>query len=224
MDQPALIGPLGVRGLALSLSIADWKIIGGYDSTVLQRIRDENDGGLYVSGSGTLVRQLLAEGLVVCVPVDSGPRSSPLRRERKARQLVACELRAIREWCPLLELPLVASNECPKVSPTTHGQWDTLAVLGTTLPCCPTVSRGDLRTPTAEIFGSNGPLCGVSLDQAEAWARSQSRICHSLPEDPTAPLPPTSPRGRDPHDRKQVRDGSNRLEPTAPLEDVIQSR
>ena len=43
---------------------ADSEIIGGYDPTVIQRIKDDNSGGLYVSGSGTLVRQLLADGLV----------------------------------------------------------------------------------------------------------------------------------------------------------------
>ncbi len=64
-----------------TLEEATWansKLIGGYDSTVIQRIKDDNEGGLYVSGSGTLVRQLLADGLVdelhLCVyPVTRGP-------------------------------------------------------------------------------------------------------------------------------------------------------
>ncbi len=43
---------------------ANSEIIGGYDSTVIQRIKGDNNGGLYVSGSGTLVRRLLADGLV----------------------------------------------------------------------------------------------------------------------------------------------------------------
>jgi dihydrofolate reductase len=50
-----------------TLTEATWansEIIGGYDPTVIQRIKDDNSGGLYVSGSGTLVRQLLADGLV----------------------------------------------------------------------------------------------------------------------------------------------------------------
>jgi dihydrofolate reductase len=49
-----------------TLTDATWansEIIGGYDPTVIQRIKD-NNGALYVSGSGTLVRQLLADGLV----------------------------------------------------------------------------------------------------------------------------------------------------------------
>ena len=35
---------------------ANSEIIGGYDAAVIQRIKDEHDGDLYVSGSGTLVK------------------------------------------------------------------------------------------------------------------------------------------------------------------------
>ena len=57
---------------------ANSEIIGGYDPTVIQRLKEDNDGGLYVSGSGTLVRQLLDDGLVdelhLCVyPCTRGP-------------------------------------------------------------------------------------------------------------------------------------------------------
>jgi len=50
-----------------SLDEATWansEIIGGYDPAVIQRIKNDHDGDLYVSGSGTLVRQLLDDGLV----------------------------------------------------------------------------------------------------------------------------------------------------------------
>jgi dihydrofolate reductase len=40
------------------------RIIGPYDPDAVRALKDEVDGGLYVSGSGTLVRALLADGLV----------------------------------------------------------------------------------------------------------------------------------------------------------------
>jgi dihydrofolate reductase len=50
-----------------TLTTATWRnseIIGPYDPHVIRNLKDEVDGGLYVSGSGTLVRALLADGLV----------------------------------------------------------------------------------------------------------------------------------------------------------------
>ena len=50
-----------------SLKTATWrnsKIVGAYDAATIRRIKDDTDGGIYVSGSGTLVRALLADGLV----------------------------------------------------------------------------------------------------------------------------------------------------------------
>jgi dihydrofolate reductase len=38
--------------------------LGGYDAEAIRRLKDETDGTVYVSGSGTLVRGLLADGLV----------------------------------------------------------------------------------------------------------------------------------------------------------------
>jgi dihydrofolate reductase len=38
--------------------------IGGYDADAIRRIKAERDGVIYISGSGTLVRALLREGLV----------------------------------------------------------------------------------------------------------------------------------------------------------------
>ena len=43
---------------------ANSEIIGRYDPATIQRIKNDNDEDLYVSGSGTLVSQLLDDGLV----------------------------------------------------------------------------------------------------------------------------------------------------------------
>ncbi|MFN2560219.1 MAG: dihydrofolate reductase family protein [Jatrophihabitans sp.] len=48
-------------------SADEWQnssILGGYDPAAIRRLKDEVDGGIYISGSGTLVRALLADGLV----------------------------------------------------------------------------------------------------------------------------------------------------------------
>jgi len=57
------------------------KVVGPYDAGAIRRLKDEVDGDLYTSGSGTLVRAMLADGLVdelhLCVyPLTrgSGPR------------------------------------------------------------------------------------------------------------------------------------------------------
>lgn len=50
-----------------TLTRADWRnstVLGPYDPDVIRRLKDDVGGGLYVSGSGTLVRALLADGLV----------------------------------------------------------------------------------------------------------------------------------------------------------------
>jgi len=46
---------------------ADWNnsvVLGGYDADRIRRVASEEDGDVYVSGSATLVRALLADGLV----------------------------------------------------------------------------------------------------------------------------------------------------------------
>jgi dihydrofolate reductase len=40
------------------------KVVGPYDPDAIRRLKDEVDGDLYVSGSATLVRAMLADGLV----------------------------------------------------------------------------------------------------------------------------------------------------------------
>lgn len=50
-----------------TLQSADWNnstILGGYSADKIQALKDQVDGGIYVSGSGTLVRAMLADGLV----------------------------------------------------------------------------------------------------------------------------------------------------------------
>ena len=39
-------------------------VVGGYDPEVIRRLKDDAAGDVYISGSGTLVRALLADGLV----------------------------------------------------------------------------------------------------------------------------------------------------------------
>ena len=50
-----------------TLTDATWRnsqIVGPYDPDAIRRLKDEVDGSLYVSGSITLVRAMLADGLV----------------------------------------------------------------------------------------------------------------------------------------------------------------
>ncbi len=50
-----------------SLERADWKettIMGPYSADAIRRLKDGIDGGIYVSGSGTLVRALIQDGLL----------------------------------------------------------------------------------------------------------------------------------------------------------------
>lgn len=50
-----------------TLSAPTWRnstLLGPYDADAIRRLKAESNGGIYVSGSGTLVRALLADGLV----------------------------------------------------------------------------------------------------------------------------------------------------------------
>jgi dihydrofolate reductase len=50
-----------------TLESADWNnstILGPYDADVIRGLKDRVDGNIYVSGSATLVRAMLADGLV----------------------------------------------------------------------------------------------------------------------------------------------------------------
>jgi dihydrofolate reductase len=53
--------------VSASLQTGDWQnstILGPYRAEGIRDLKDRVDGGIYVSGSGTLVRALLADGLV----------------------------------------------------------------------------------------------------------------------------------------------------------------
>jgi dihydrofolate reductase len=53
--------------VSATLQAADWSnssIIGPYSASAIHDLKDRIDGNIYVSGSGTLVRALLADGLV----------------------------------------------------------------------------------------------------------------------------------------------------------------
>jgi dihydrofolate reductase len=50
-----------------TLTAADWSnstILGGYDAAAIRELKDSVPDGIYVSGSGTLVRAMLDDGLV----------------------------------------------------------------------------------------------------------------------------------------------------------------
>ena len=50
-----------------TLDSAEWsnsEIVGPYDQAALQQLKDKEDGTLYVTGSGMLVRAMLADGLL----------------------------------------------------------------------------------------------------------------------------------------------------------------
>ena len=63
-----------------TLERATWRnseIVGPYDSDAIRRVKDRVEGDVYVSGSGTLVRAMLADGLVdelhlFCYPITRG--------------------------------------------------------------------------------------------------------------------------------------------------------
>ena len=74
------------------------KVIGPYDPDAIRTLKDEVDGDLYTSGSITLVRAMLADGLVdelhlLVYPVTrgSGPRLFPEDAAPGKLSLAACE-------------------------------------------------------------------------------------------------------------------------------------
>ena len=74
------------------------ELVGPYDAGAIRSLKDELDGDLYVSGSGTLVRAMLADGLVdeldlLVYPLTrgSGPRLFPEDAPPRTLSLSACE-------------------------------------------------------------------------------------------------------------------------------------
>jgi dihydrofolate reductase len=73
-----------VSGTLTSPTWRNSKVIGPYDAGAIRRLKDEVDGDIFTSGSATLVRAMLADGLVdelhlLVYPVTrgSGPRLFP---------------------------------------------------------------------------------------------------------------------------------------------------
>jgi dihydrofolate reductase len=87
--------------VSATLTNATWrnsKIIAPYDPDAIRSLKDEVEGDLYVSGSGTLVRALLADGLVdelhlFVYPLTSGsgPRLFPEDAAPSKLSVAACE-------------------------------------------------------------------------------------------------------------------------------------
>jgi len=87
--------------VSATLTTATWRsseIIGPYDPDAIRSLKDEVDGDLYVSVSGTLVRAMLADGLVdelhlLVYPLTrrSGPRLFTEEAVPGKLSLVACE-------------------------------------------------------------------------------------------------------------------------------------
>jgi dihydrofolate reductase len=87
--------------VSATLTAATWRnseIIGPYDPDGIRRLKDEVDGDIFVSGSVTLVRALLADGLVdelhlFVYPLTrgSGPRLFPEGAAPGKFSLAACE-------------------------------------------------------------------------------------------------------------------------------------
>ena len=84
-----------------TLTSADWNastVLGRYDPRTIRELKEKVDGGIYVSGSGTLVRALLADGLVdelhlfvYPVAVGAGQQLFPLTGRSTTLRLVECQ-------------------------------------------------------------------------------------------------------------------------------------
>jgi dihydrofolate reductase len=87
--------------VSATLTTPTWrnsKIIGPYDADAIRALKKEVDGDLYVSGSGTLVRTLLADGLidqlhlfVFPLTLGAGPRLFAEGDPPTKLSLAACE-------------------------------------------------------------------------------------------------------------------------------------
>ncbi len=87
-----------VSGTLTETTWRNSEIIGAYDPDAIRRLKDEVGGDLYVSGSGTLVRAMLADGLVdelhlYVYPLTrgSGPRLFPEGGPPLGLSLASCE-------------------------------------------------------------------------------------------------------------------------------------
>ncbi|HLZ28089.1 MAG TPA: dihydrofolate reductase family protein [Chloroflexota bacterium] len=76
--------PKYVVGSALQVEWNNSRSLGAYNKDAIRELKDRTEGGLYVSGSGTLVQAMLADALVdelhlfvVPLTVGTGPRLFP---------------------------------------------------------------------------------------------------------------------------------------------------
>jgi dihydrofolate reductase len=87
--------------VSATLTEASWrnsKIVGPYDRDAIRSLKDEVDGDIYVSGSGMLVRAMLADGLIdglhlFVYPLTRGPgpRLFPEEAAPGKLSLAACQ-------------------------------------------------------------------------------------------------------------------------------------
>ena len=87
--------------VSATLQEPEWQnsqVLGGYSAQAIGELRDRVDGGIYVSGSGTLVRALIADGLldelhlfVFPLVLGSGARLFPDGSARTRLALAASE-------------------------------------------------------------------------------------------------------------------------------------
>ncbi len=87
--------------VSATLTEATWRnsqLIGPYDAETIRALKDDVDGDIYVSGSGTLVRALLEDGLVdelhlFAYPLTrgAGPRLFAEAASPRRFELAACE-------------------------------------------------------------------------------------------------------------------------------------
>ena len=107
--------------VSATLTTATWRnseIVGPYDPDAIRSLKDEVDGDLYVSGSGTLVRAMLADGLVdelhlFVFPLTrgSGPRLFP--EDAAPAQAVARGHRVVRQRRGLPGVPTAGLSRSP---------------------------------------------------------------------------------------------------------------
>src|SRR5262245_35424818 len=87
--------------VSATLTTPTWRnstIVGSYDRDRIRQLKNDVDGDLYTSGSGTLVRAMLADGLVDEVHLfvfpltrGSGPRLFPPDAASASLSLATCE-------------------------------------------------------------------------------------------------------------------------------------
>jgi dihydrofolate reductase len=87
-----------VSGTLTDPTWSNSQVIGPYDPEAIRRLKHEVDGDLYVSGSITLVRAMLADGLIDLLHLfvypltrGQGPRLFPQEAAPSAFSLAACD-------------------------------------------------------------------------------------------------------------------------------------